>query len=413
MLDSQPFADQAGAALPAPAPPGEHRETVADAGAPTVQHTTVDYDIHGVVGVRLVDPAPADTRFVEGFVGRLRQPLGRQPDIVVRFVDRISVRGIRWLHVGQSGFGRRGLYVRCEGARQGWTCMRLDRAGARCEILSEIGLGFVPHLDPLIRLAALRRGFIPLHASAFVFAGVGVIAAGWPHSGKSSSLLAFAERGASYVGDDLVLLSGDGRRVLGLPRPLELSGRQVDGLAVARERRGRARLVLDRAARQLERLSTRGLLLHPGDSPLRQVLGRASSALQRRLGAQLPLEALFGDRVALEARPRTVFLMMSHAADGACVEPGELSVSVERLAASVQRDIRGLEYLYLASRFAFPWLRNELIENAGPIAAGLLRTALADKEIRVVRHSYPPALTDLYDAMRPYCGAPDGPEMSR
>ena len=46
-----------------------------------------DFDLHGIVGIRLIDPAHADVDAVRRQLGPIDVPLGRAPDIVVRFVD--------------------------------------------------------------------------------------------------------------------------------------------------------------------------------------------------------------------------------------------------------------------------------------------------------------------------------------
>jgi len=88
----------------------------------------------------------------------------------------------------------------------------------------------VPLLIPIISLTAMKRGRIPLHASAVVHHGVGILMAGWAHSGKTAALLGFASMGAEYVGEEWVLLNSNGKEMQGLVTPLEISRWHVASL---------------------------------------------------------------------------------------------------------------------------------------------------------------------------------------
>jgi len=52
---------------------------------------------------------------------------------------------------------------------------------------------------------------------------MGILMAGWAHCGKTAALLGFASMGAEYVGEEWVLLNGNGEEMHGLVRPLEIS----------------------------------------------------------------------------------------------------------------------------------------------------------------------------------------------
>ena len=166
----------------------------------------VDLDLHGIVGIRLLDAQERDVRTVVRQIGPLVRPLDGEPDIVVRFVDELPDAG-RMTYAGwpdcaatDEDFyllrGREGVAAR--------TLLPVDDVGSRCEIVCERRAGHVPHLLAVINMTALRRGVLPLHASAFTYRGVGVLATGWGKGGKTEVLLALAARGARYVGDEWV-----------------------------------------------------------------------------------------------------------------------------------------------------------------------------------------------------------------
>jgi hypothetical protein len=57
---------------------------------------------------------------------------------------------------------------------------------------------------------------------------------------------------------------------------------------------------------------------------------------------------------------------------------------------------------YLKFRFAFPHLRNELLERSQVLQLDALEQILADKEAYAVYHPYPVHIPALFDAIRPY-----------
>ena len=62
------------------------------------QNAFVDFDHHGLAGERLVDAASSDAAAVGRQLGPLPRTLDREPDITIRFVDRIEHRSrLRYL----------------------------------------------------------------------------------------------------------------------------------------------------------------------------------------------------------------------------------------------------------------------------------------------------------------------------
>ena len=131
---------------------------------------TIDYDLHGIVGVRLVGADAAEASAVDRQLGGMRGALRRAPDVVVRFVDRVEVAGpVRLLGAGEAGFGA-DAFLLLRGRRKARARVRIDvdRIGERCEIVAERGLRGRSAPDRRSSTStALARGVLPLHASAF------------------------------------------------------------------------------------------------------------------------------------------------------------------------------------------------------------------------------------------------------
>jgi len=69
----------------------------------------LDFDLHGIVGIRLIDPSPSDVAVVKRQLGLPEAGLDRDPDVVVRFVDEMQVSGLRFAEFGRTGFTEDGF----------------------------------------------------------------------------------------------------------------------------------------------------------------------------------------------------------------------------------------------------------------------------------------------------------------
>jgi hypothetical protein len=373
----------------------------------------VDLDLHGVVGIRLIDPSPSDVAVVERQLRLPEQPLGREPDVVVRFVDALPIEGLRFAEFGQTGFTDDGFYVLQSRKRAARVRIGFEGIGDCCEIVCQRGVRSVPLLMAIVTLTALKRDCVPLHASAFVHRGTGVLVTGWAKGGKTEALLAFAAQGAEYIGDEWILLTRDGRRMYGVPEFIRLQEWHLRQMPDVRRSVRASRRMLFELIRGLDRFH--GAVAEGGIDRLLPtgLLTEALPALRRQLNVQLDPFALFarGPR-AFAASPDRVFLMLSHDEPTmrvSAVDPLEIA---RRMVASNCYEQQPLLNAYLAYRFAFPGRRNEFIERAPALQAEILESALAGKEAYEVRHPYPMSLKDLYAAMRPYCEARGADDLS-
>jgi hypothetical protein len=365
-------------------------------------HGAVDFDLHGLAGVRLVGASPRDIAAVERQLGPLQTELAREPDIVVRFVDRLELsEPMRLLGVGDAGYTDEGFVVlRSRHKSKARVLMPLADVGAQPQIVCERGLAAVPLLIPVLNLTVLANGALPLHAAAFEFEGAGVVATGWSKGGKTESLLAFAARGARYVADEWAYLSADGRRVYGIPEPVRLWDWHLRQAAQYRRRlaRGeRARLAALRAA-----AATEGAARALRRGRRGGAVDRVYSLVRNQLHVDAEPERLFGERQPSTSFDR-LFFLVTHDSPETIVEPIEPENVARRMLFSLQFERLDFIGAYLKLRFAFPEALSPLIENAQEIERERLLEILAGKPAYIVRHPYPTSLAGLHEAMRPYC----------
>jgi hypothetical protein len=363
--------------------------------------------LHGLARLRLVDADPRDVAAVVRQVGPLQVPAAGEADLVVRFVDRLPAPpGERLLGAREAAFSDEGFVVlRSKHKARARVLVPLHRAGVPgCELVCERGLPAVPLLVPLLNLAVLARGALPLHASSFrTGEGVGVVTTGWSKGGKTEALLAFCERGATYVGDEWVYLAEDGTAA-GIPEPIRVWDWHLDSLPGYRERlpwSSRARLAALGSGIAL----TRRAPAEPRG--LSRLADRLRPLLEAQAHVDLDPTALFRAELgSLSTAVDRLFLVVSADRDDvavAAVDPAEVAARMAASLAFERLDLRGW---YLRARYAHPeadWSNPLLEGGAEARERELLERFLAGVPAWVVEHPYPVDLAALHDAMAPLC----------
>jgi hypothetical protein len=334
-------------------------------------------------------------------LGPLRRRLGREPDLVIRFVDRIELASpLRHLGVDEAGFTPDAfLVLRSRHGAKARVKIPFEHVGGRCEIVCESGLPAVPLLIPVINLTALARGVAPLHASAFLHRGAGVLVTGWSKGGKTEALLAFTARGAEYLGDEWIYLDPDAGRMHGIPQPIRLWDWHLRQSPQYRRRirpSDRTRLAALRVARALGRSLTAGARSTPG-----RVLERVQAIVQRQTYVDVDPGRLFGHGGALAGPIGRVFLLVSSESPGIKVEPVDPMEVADRMVYSVRYELAPFLSYYCMFRFAFPEASNDRIDDVEHRLRALLRRGLAGRPAHAVYHPYPLSLAALFDAMDP------------
>lgn len=372
----------------------------------------LDFDLGGVVGVQLVDAGPRERAAVARQLGPIQGVLGpgREPDIRLRFVERIPITGeLRRIGLADAAFSDQDFLL-LRGKHKSSLRVRIpfDQVGGPCEILCERGLAAVPMLVPILNLTLLAKGWLPLHASAFVHRGRGVVATGWSKGGKTETLLAFMAQGARYVADEWLYLAPGGASMFGIPEPIRLWDWHLRSLPELRGRltQGqRARLSLLGLMAGGMRRATAGGARHA--SAATRTLNRASALLESQLCVDLAPERLF-QRARLEPggadpndplRPECVLFVVTHDSPEIRVRPIDPREVAERMLFSLAEEDQRLASCYHKFRFAFPGRSNPHIEAAPERRRALLHGALDGKQAFEVRHPYPVSLPDLFTVL--------------
>jgi hypothetical protein len=365
-----------------------------------------EFDLHGLVGVRLLDATAKDYAVVKRQLGPTEARLDRSPEVVIRFVDKLPIDStLRFIGVDDVGFTQ-DAFIILRGKHKSDVRVQipLQQIGQKVEMVCERGLQAVPLLIPIINFAALSKGVIPLHASAFAYNDVGILVTGWAKGGKTETLLAFTSKGAEYIGDEWVYLSKDGKYMYGIPEPIRVWDWHLRYLPEYRsllKGSDRARLRgLNLVVNSIERLMASPI---GKDTALVKLLMRVRPLLRNQLYVHLSPQKLFGQdgrpRIGV---PKKIFFVASHESNDISVQPIEAREVAQRMVFSLQEERIDFMSAYRKFRFAFPDLRNELIEDAEDIQRAALQRILADKESYMVYHPYPVDIPSLFDALHPF-----------
>ena len=384
-----------------------------DAGA-------IDFDLGGVVGLRLLGAGKRERAAVERQLGPIQKPLARAPDLVVRFVERLTLSGPLRLIGLRDAAHTDGEFLLLRGKHESSLRAQipLEHVGREhCEILCERGLAAVPMLVPILNATLLARGHLPLHAAAFVHRGRGVVATGWSKGGKTETLLAFMANGARYVADEWLYLAPGGASMFGIPEPIRVWNWHLRSLPELRARlthAERARLsILSLVAGSMQRVTADGAR---HGSVATRTLNRASALVQGQLCVDLEPARLFGSQAGAHRlngsaaatghetspaalAPDYVLFVVSHERPEISMHPIEPREVAERMLFSLAEEDQRLATLYNKFRFAFPGRPNEILERAHERRRELLHAALAGKRTLEVRHPYPVSLPELYRAV--------------
>jgi hypothetical protein len=358
---------------------------------------TYDFDLHGVVGIRLLDASPANLTTVARQLGLAVTRLDREPDITIRFAELATREPLTFVGLGETAYNRDGFFVlRGRAGASGRARVPFEALGRSPELVCEPSVATVPHLLAIINLVALSKDVLPLHASAFTTGPLGVLVTGWSKGGKTEALLAAVRRGGCYVGDEWVYLTPDGD-MLGLPEPIRVWDwqlRQFPDLLRRRGRADRARLSAWRGVRAAAEVASSSRV--PGSGLAR----RARPLVARQTYLRVPPRELFGaDRVVLRGSLDAVVLMLSHdSPDITTGLAGPTEVS-GRMAASLAEERAPFLAHYRQFRFAFPDLSSPLVESAEAREAALLARLFDVRRCAKVAHPHPCDLVALGDAV--------------
>lgn len=375
---------------------------------PAPRHAAT-FSVAGSVLVRVEEADPRDLATIARQLGPPRPRSDGDADIVIRFRSRIERHGgLRLIGVHDAGFTDDAfLLLRGRQKTPAIVELAFEPSSQPIEIHCEHGLRSVPLLVPLVNLAALRRGIVPVHGSLVAHEGRGILIVGWSKGGKTETVLAFMDAGASFVGDEWVYVHPDGTGT-GIPEPTRVWDWQLAQFPAVRRRidgRTRARLRATRVLADTLARASAGRLLGPtalgGLARRGEPIIRAQTSVQR-----FPAQLYGAERLSSSSRIDAVVMAISRADDGLAVEVEPMARLIDRIVVSNEHERSDLRAAIEKYRFAFPEAPVLDPGTLPELERRLLRAALMDRPGWRLEHPYPPVIRSLYELVHPLLERP-------
>lgn len=366
----------------------------------------IDFTLQNLIRIRLINPTEYDISRIRNKLGLEPEPFDptEQADITIEYHDRITTGDLTLLGQDSSGYDEKHFYILNVRNKATKVLIPFDQVGSRLHIQAEKGVRHVPLLNHIVNFRLIAKGYIPVHASAFVYNGHGILVPGWKTGGKTEALLSFASHGALYVGDEWVVISGDGRTMFGIPGPTSIKDWQFQYLEK----------LLPKIALQ-DRLKFKTIHLLNGVHKLMDKIGFGKSFLARNLEEMLPS---FNRQLKIWKEPRQlfkdqychkpvsldkIFLIQMHSDQEIFIERADAGAVAEKMIHTYDFEQGTFFDFYNAFKFAFPDRANDFLENVKEREAQLLRRAFSGKETYKVYRPHPVSFPELFQKMSLLC----------
>ena len=373
----------------------------------TKQHS--DFDLHGIVGIRLIGASQKEVSMIVRQLGPIEKELNREPDISIEFVEKLPINeAINLTSVDDAGFTSDSfLVMRSKHKSSAKVQIPFDDIGTKhCKIVAERDISAIPLLIAIINVIMITKDVLPLHASALDYQGKGILATGWAKGGKTETLLAFTARGGRYIGDEWIYLDQNNGFMYGIPEPIRLWSWHFDEMPEYRASLKRAEML---------KLKSLGWVTHVLETMVNlrfvkktlpmKLFRRINAVLKRQLYIQVPPKRLFGEQgLTPTGKPDKIFFVASHESSDFVVNAVDPSWVAERMVFSLQDERKDFLAYYTRFRFAFPDKVNPVIEDLEQTQRQLLLDVLKDKECYTVYHPYPLSIPKIYDVLAPFIG---------
>jgi len=365
-----------------------------------IQENKVEIDIYGVVGIRFENISKNEVNSVVNNFPISKSELGREPDIIVRFVDRLKSSGLIFLGLDFAAFDKDNFYLISDSQERKKVSIPFDKIGQKMEIICEKGIKSVPLLNHIINFYLIKNNFIPIHSSGFYFDRKGILVMGWTKGGKTETLLSFANHGAEYVGDEWVVLSKDGSEMYGLPVPVTIWKWQLAYIKNLINNVGLSNKAVFASISMLESVyKVIGKLRLDKISPFK-FLGQGLPYAKKLLKLRKSPEELFKGKIRNgKTNLDVIVLALSHESNEITVRKCEAEEIVNRMIHSNDYEQLPFFEFYKAFQYAFPEKDNEFLNNIRNTHATLLRKALEGKNSFKMSHPYPVSFEVLFSEL--------------
>ncbi|MGA7837120.1 MAG: hypothetical protein WB996_04085 [Ignavibacteriaceae bacterium] len=368
----------------------------------SIKSNIIDYDLYGIVGIRQINPAESDIRNLSNLYSSFRSDLIREPEITIRYKKNWQLGNISYLGLDDAGFNEDGFYILSNGQTPVKIKIPFEQIGGNCELICEMGIGNVPLLNHIINLTFLKKKYLPIHASAFIYKNLGALVIGWSKGGKTEALFSFIKYGAKFVGDETVIISPDGKKIFGIPVPVSIWEWQFSEIPELMPPISIQKRIFFKGIHlvdKVHKIFSNGLLKN---NSFYKMLGKALPSLRRQLNIRVLPEVIFANKLHWgQADLNRLVIIMSHNRNEFSLDKCNKDEIADRMVTSNLHELDSFKNYYSLFKFAFPGIKNDFLEEVGKIYNKLLPNVLDNIESYKVMHPYPVSFERLYTAMKP------------
>lgn len=366
-----------------------------------VKDRIIEFDIHGIVGIKFINPIEEDIREFKNQFCINESHLIREPDIIIKFTDHISATNLNLLSTDYAGYNEDEFFIFSSSTDNAKAIFPFDQIGATVNIVCENGFGIIPHLIEIINLTFISKKFIPVHGTGIQYNNRGIVACGWENGGKTEALLSFSSRGAYYVADDWVILSEDGNKMFGIPVPVFIWEWMIKYIPNISRLIPLETMIVFKSVhffKALYSILNRGFLKKFFAF---KIVAKAMPMIDRLLKVKIQPDKLFQGKMKDSSTVDITLLFISWDKSGIEVKTCEAEEIANRMLNSNEYELSNFNQYYSSFKFAFPERKNKFIDNIEELQLNLMLNALKGKRAYIVYHPYPFDFNLLFDQLKP------------
>lgn len=367
-----------------------------------VLNNYVDFDLYGIVGIRLINPSDNDVNYVSRLLSRFKAELSTEPDITIRFKKNWELGDLTYLGMNDAAFNENGFYILSSGRAPLKAKIPFEQIGEKCEIVCEQGIIGIPLLHYIINLTFLKKKYLPMHASAFSYDNQGALIIGWSKGGKTEALFSFIKHGAEFIGDETVIVSPDEKKMFGIPVPVSIWEWQFSEIPELMPPLSAQKKLLFKGVHFVERVYRFSSKGRKKKNAAVKLMGEALPILRKQLNIRVNPEEIFNGRIRWDkVNLNKLVIIMSHNKDDITLDKCNTNEIADRMITSNLFELDSFNNYYNIFKFAFPGVKNDFLENVDKIYNQLLPNAISGIESYKVLHPYPVSFEKLYTVMKP------------
>lgn len=349
----------------------------------------IDFVIAGRLRVRLHDPGPKDLAAVSRQLGSEPTSAADSAVVEIFYTSDVSA-GAGWLVGLDAGMDAIGFYALDATPQRSKT--HIDLTADRLTLRRPRDSGKVPLLMQAVVQAAPACGLVPVHGTGLIWQGEGVLVVGWAKGGKTEVLLPFMEHGATYVGDEWMLLEPETKTMFGIHEPIRVWDWHLDDLPNAKQRLEASK---QRRLRLLHRIENSINWMSKQRVPLQNEWARLGAVIGRQRFVHVDSHEFWSGRVMAQSQIDRLVLVVSSSDPTVTSEEAHGAEIAARMAFSNAFEKRPFDDMLLAMGFADPTPTTEFASVAHEREA--LESAFAGLPAMILSHPYPAPTEQLFE----------------